>query len=163
MRSPKIVYGLCIAASALVAGCLHMLEGSEVNRLTTCKNTDLKAIKKNLLLAGYEIKREDTDNITTDYKQTSGGGMDKTMRRITVVKLDDKAYKFNVRVKSKRVEQNNNNYSNDPYNKKKKSDTTININMSQPIETENDFDQDYYKEHVAQYEQTKSEVCGNGH
>lgn len=160
-RFSKVIgYGISVAAVMLAAGCLHMLESSEVNRLTTCQNTDLKKIKKNLLLAGYEVNKEDGDNLTTDFKQVSGYGGDKTMRRITVIKLDDKTYKFNVRLKSKRIESNQNNYSSDPYNKKK-SDTTININMNQPIETENDFDQDYYKERVAQYESMRQEVCGN--
>ena len=160
----KIFYAAALTASALLAGCLHLLESSEVSRLTTCSKTDLKAIKKNLLLAGYEIKRDDADSVTTDYKQTSGYGTEKTLRRITVVKLDETSFKFNVRVKSKRVENTGNNYSNNNYgNNAKRSDTNININMSQPIETENDYDQDYYKEHVGQYEQTKSEVCGPGH
>jgi hypothetical protein len=153
---------LALGIVLVLGGCLHLLESSEVNRLTTCKNTDLKKIKKNLLLAGYEIKREDTESLTTDYKQVSGYGTDKSLQRITVVKLDDKDYKFNVRVKDKRVERNDQQYSNNNYGNKKKSGNTtnININMNQPIETENDYDQQYYKEHVGAYEQTHQQVCG---
>ena len=160
-RSYFLVYGVGIAATVLLTGCLHLLAAGEVNQLTTCKNTDLKAIKKSLLLAGYDIKREDADNLTTEYKQTSGYSSDRVLRRITVVKLDDKSYKFNVRVKSKRIENNSNSYSSNNYgNNSKKHDTNININMNTPIETENEFDQSYYKEHVGEYEQTKQEVCG---
>lgn len=163
MRSSKIVYGIGITLTTMLTGCLHLLESSEVNRLTTCKNTDLKAIKKNLLLAGYEIKRDDADSLTTDYKQTSGYSQNRELRRVTIVKLDDKDFKFTIRLKSKRIETGGNSYSNNNYGNSKKSDSTININMNQAVETENDSDQAYYKEHMGEYEQMKLEICGAGH
>ncbi len=159
MKKLMKMLSLTIGAAALVTGCLHALESNEVTRLTTCKNNDLKKIRKNLLLAGYEIKNESDSDLTTDYKQYAGYGGDRNLRRITVVKLDGKDFKFNVRQKSKSIQRNNNQYSNG--NNSKKGGTTINIDASQPIEVENDFDQEYYKERIAQYEQTQREVCGS--
>ena len=153
------IWALVAVLAFTAVGCVHALDSNEVVRVTTCKNTDLKAIRKNLLLAGYEIKSASDTDLTTDYKQVAGYSSDKTARRITVVKMDDKTYRFNVRLKSSRVERNQNNAGYQDPNKK--NGTTINIDMSQPIEVQNDYDQAYYQEHVAEYDNTHREVCGN--
>lgn len=142
----------------VLAGCVTPLGRSEIETLTTCKDTDIKKIRKNLLLAGYEIKSESDGDITTDFKQVQGWGQDRGLRRITVVKIDDKTFKFNVRIRNVRVEKSNSGLTVGSGDAKKSNN--INIDLSQPIETTNDNDQSYYEEYRDDYRGTQQEVCG---
>lgn len=144
---------------ALAVACVTPMKVADIERLTTCKGKGFEQIRQSLLLAGYEIKNETKLDLTTDYKQVGGFGRDRRLRRITVVKLDEQTFRFRVRNKEIRIDRENHGavgFGND----RKKDAGTVIIDLSQPVETVQEFDEDYHEESREIYEETQREVCG---
>ena len=150
---------------ALSAGCVTPMASREVDGLTHCRGSDLKRIRKSLLLAGYEIKNGGDDDLVTEYKQIAGYGGDRTLRRVTVVKVGDGEYRFKVRLKSVRLERPGQNDAATMHGASSASTSQdkqarIVIDMNPPVELEDEYDEEYYEERRARYEEVQREVCG---
>lgn len=152
---------LLIGAVFFVTGCVTPMGAGEIQSLTTCRNTDMQAIRKNLLMSGYEIKSESATDLVTDFKQVGGYGRERALQRITVVKVDESTFRFNVRLRDVRVERDSGRgmsvTNSDP---KRQQSSTVTIDLSQPVEVTQDTDRSYYQEHADKYAQTQQEVCG---
>lgn len=154
-----IHYFFAAAFTMSMFSCVHPMGQSDIEQLTTCKNTDLKAIRKNLLLAGYKVTNQSDDDIQTDFKQVSGYSSSKQLIALTVVKIDDKNFKFRVRRRAEStssVPTNETSISNGSGQNNQK----VSITQTQLVHNSDEFDQSYYIENRGEYEQTHLEVCG---
>jgi hypothetical protein len=147
---------LSVMSLFVLSSCLHLMAPSEVEEVTTCKDTDLKAIRKNLLLNGFKVTGETAEDLQTDYKQMSGYSGDKESASVTVVKIDDKTFKFRVRVKEDRLETRDGNSMGLSTGK----DKGMYFQQRETVATSNESDQVYYVEHRARHEALRAQVCG---
>lgn len=139
---------------------MHAMPQNEINELTTCKNTSLKNIKKNLLLAGYEVDSESEDHLTTRYMQVSGYGTSKDSMRFNIVKVDNNTFRFKVKTKADRTETVNAGGQTTTVGSGKNK---INIQQDnkQVVQTSDESDQSYWVERRADYVRTQNDVCGS--
>lgn len=153
----KMLLSLCLLPSfVLVYSCVTPMPQSEIEMLTTCKNVDLKAIRKNLLLNGYGITAASDEDLITDYKQTNYG----TWQRITVVKVDDKTTKFRIRNRHQYESTKPSGYSETRVNTGSGQTTSIRQQTHEVQQEIGESDEVYYTEYYSRYQQTKDEVCG---
>lgn len=145
----------------VVSNCVTPMSSSEVEGLTTCKNITLKDVRKNLLLAGFEVDQSTSDDLITKWKQTSGFSNDKSLIKIVVVKLDEKSIKFRVRKRQSSVTQENQ-LSFSSTNKSKNVGTSQQqtIGFGRDVERHSDYDESYYKEYYEKYADIQHDVCG---
>jgi hypothetical protein len=163
MRKINIVRTLVLGVfSVPMMGCFGMIPGwtrtpmppNQVEDLTTCKNTDLGKIKKNLMLNGYSIRDADQDAVETEFKQIAGYGNSKVSERISAIKVDDSTVKFRVRVREdslNRVETG----------QLRSSTGQVIATDSKLVHNENEQDEHYYAETIEQHQTTKRQVCGS--
>lgn len=145
-----------------VAGCVTPMSSSQIDEITTCRNTTIGNIRKNLLLAGYEIEEQTGEDIVTEWKQTGGYGNNKSLQRITVVQLDEGQFRFKVMKRSVSVtKENQASFSTVQKNKKGNNSETMDISFGRDVERHSDFDQAYYQEYVGNYRSTQAEICGH--
>ena len=149
---------------ALFQGCTHFqpLSSAEVERLTTCRDTDLGTMRKSLLLNGYEIKSQTEADLVTEFKQYAGFGGNQYLRRITVVKTGDKTYAFRTRLK--RISLENQHYPvlpSDAGHKRDKNKAIVEVNLAAPVKVEDEDDESYVESGRGDYEVVQSEVCGH--
>jgi hypothetical protein len=145
------------------------IQGQQVEQLTTCKNTDLGKIRKNLMLNGFSIRDATDDTIETEYKQVDDGlrapslaggpfarvegPVSKTSKRVTVIKLDDTTVKFRVRVREdslRKVETG----------RVTSSTGQVIATDSSLVHDENEQDEHYFTETIPQHEETRRQICG---
>jgi hypothetical protein len=150
-----------VFSSLGVAGCLFMmpkpanpLPMQEVDALTTCKDTDLATIKKNLLLNGYTLESQDGESLVTQFKQVEGGGTEKGFERFNVVKVDERTLKFRVRVRNQSVQRVQTGEARDYRGRVVATD-------SQLVGTDNEADQAYVDTDRLLYANQHRAVCGN--
>lgn len=152
---------LCMTfLTAVVVGCVTPMSQSDIDELTTCKNTNLKAIRKNLLLNGYKILNATDEDLSTDFKQVSGYSTSRTLQAINVIKIDDKTFRFKVRKREDRVETvdtGSTSFSQGMGNQSQ----SVNIQQKQAVNTSNENDERYYIEYRETYAKTHRDVCGN--
>lgn len=147
---------------SLVAACVTPMSVSEIEDVTTCRDTTLNQIRKNLLLAGYEIEEQTGEDLVTDWKQTGGYNKSKYLQRLTVVKLDKGLFRFKVMKRSVTVDRENQaTLTTTTRNKKKNESERVGIAFGRDVERYSDYDQSYYQERQADYRQTQVEVCGS--
>ncbi len=156
---------LALVCSLVVSstGCMGMfaamnprtpLQTAELDAVTTCKNSSIGKIKKNLMLAGYSIRSESPDTLETEFKQVEGYGTSTASERIMVVKVDDASIKFRVRVKSEGMQKV------ETGRVTTTSGQTV-ATDSQLVHTQNEADEEYYKESMVQHQKEQSMVCGS--
>ncbi len=154
-----------IAVMIFVTGCITYtpMNFRDIEEVTTCKGKSIADIRKNLLLAGFSIKAQGDDFISTDFKQTGGYATDKELTRINVVKISDDQVKFKV------VNRSDSLQSVPKYSTTTQTQTSSKVapktiesttQESQFITTSDEGDQTYYVELKGRYLQTKQEVCG---
>ncbi|MFK7827247.1 MAG: hypothetical protein AB8G05_24095 [Oligoflexales bacterium] len=139
----------------LLTSCATPMPESEIISLTTCRNTNIKKIRKNLLLEDFEIKSMAKDDLQTAYKQIGGYRLNKRYQRITVVRTSGKNFRFSVRYKTK------------SYDKVKTGGTeirsgssSIKTNQSQLVENDSERNERYYVDFRDRYRQLQRQVCG---
>ena len=158
--------GIICAVSGLLSNCIHMqpLTQSEVNRLTTCRDTNLEKIRKSLILSGYDIKSKSDTDLVTEFKQVDGYGGYRSFRRISVVRDDPEKYRFAVREKTIELESERPQqaYTNPSNATPVVPATVVNVNLGnqQPRQLENEFEPTYDEGTLAVHEAIKSQVCG---
>ena len=151
---------LAITVPAVGTGCAAFFPGlartpmpdTQVADLTTCNSGDLASIKKNLVLAGYSVKSQDSDTLETEFKQVEGYSTQKELEKILVVKDGSKA-KFRVRVREEGVQKVETGRVQDSQGRTVATD-------SQLVGTQNETDEKYWNEGRQQYEARKKTVCG---
>jgi hypothetical protein len=150
-----------VVSAFVTAGCLfnlpppsHPLTAPEVDALTTCMDTDLAVVKKNLLLNGYVLASQDGDTLVTDFKQVEGYGTEKGFERFTVVKVDARTLKFRVRVRQQGVQRVQTGQATDYRGRVVATDSQI-------VGTDNQTDQAYVDTDRALYANQHRAVCGN--
>ena len=147
--------------AGFVAACVTPMTMSQVEDVTTCKQTTLKKIRKNLLLAGYEIEEQTSEDLVTEWKQTGGYEKNRSLDRITVVKVDDSTFRFKVMQRSVRVDRENiATVSTTSKSKKRRDSATTGISFGRDVDRTNDSEQRYYQEYETTYRQKQYEVCG---
>ena len=150
--------GLALAAAA----CVTPMSASQIEEVTTCRDTTIAKIRKNLLLAGYEIEEQTGEDIVTEWKQTGGYGKNKDLQRVTVVKLDEGRFRFKVMKRSVSVEKENQaSFTTTKQNKKRNKAESTQISFGRDVERHSDYDQSYYQEYLNGYRSTQAEVCGS--
>src|SRR5690606_33861384 len=153
-----IIPGLMAVATA----CVTPMSASQIEDVTTCRNTTIAKIRKNLLLAGYEINEQTGEDVVTEWKQTGGYGKNKTLQRITVVKVDDGLFRFKVMKRSVSVEREDQaSFTTTKHNKNRSKSETTGFSFGRDVERHSDYDQSYYTEYMGDYRSTQHEVCGS--
>jgi len=147
--------GLVASLFVLITGCMTPMAQRDIDELTTCNNTDLKALRKNLLLNGYAVVSQSDDDIVTDYKQEG-----RNWSRVTVIKVDDKTFKFKVRNRREGYEQAPTGSTLTTISSNDGRRVQAHSQGSQTFKTTDENDQVYYVEQRAQHEATRSAVCG---
>jgi hypothetical protein len=149
-----------------LTACVTPMGPGEIDDLTSCKGIGLPAIRKNLLLAGYDIQSQGEEDLTTGFKQVSGYGTSRGLQRITVVKIAENQFRFRVTLRSDSMQA----ISTGSTTQKITTTTSGNSPKStyentndqrQLVSTSNEGDQTYYVEHRGNYESTRHAVCGN--
>jgi hypothetical protein len=153
-----------VAASFLLftlPGCVTPMNQSDIEDVTTCKNTTLADIRRNLLLDGFKIDQESKNDLVTDFKQTDFWKNDRQFLRITAVEVGENTFKLKVRRKSIRIHES------DSYGmgmagsgRRNKASGSIFFDFSRPIEVEDEDDQTYYQEHLDRHMQLRKQICG---
>lgn len=147
--------GPAIAFAFLFLGC-HLptpLPPQQVEQLTTCRTGDLSAIKKNLVLAGWSIAKEDGDLLETDFKQTDSYRTASIAERIAVVRLDDARARFVVRL---RYDGHDRVTTGEVQDERGKTVAT----SSQVVDTRSDSDETYDDSGLDVYAARRQKVCG---
>ena len=140
-----------------------------LNDLTTCRNTSLEKIKKNLLLMGYEIAKSDDQSISTEYKQDSGYSGSRLFSRVNVVKVSPKVIKFKVIEKhiykstdADRSYINTHGTNRNNYGGVSRQTGGAEIVSYKTVTNENESDRTYYIEKEHEYRMFKDQLCGFG-
>ena len=139
----------------LLTSCVTPMGQNEIISLTTCRNTSIKKIRKNLLLEDFSIKSMSNDDLQTEYKQIGGYGLNKRYQRITVVRTRGKNFRFSVRYKNKsydRVKTGNTEI--------KAGSSSIKTNQSQLVQNDNEHNESYYIDFRDRYRRLQEQVCG---
>ncbi len=146
-------------ALVFVTGCTlpKPLSPQEVENLTTCATGDLDVIKKNLLLAGWSIEREDADALQTDFKPIDGyrgvSYASNSSERIAVVRLNDHASRFVVRQRAE-------GYETVTTGERKDSRGRTVSTSSQVVDTKSESEEAYYDTDRARYLERRQKICG---
>ena len=137
------------------------MKSARIKELTTCKNTSLKEIRKNLLLAGFEINRDSEEDFSTGWKQTASYANERTYRRIAVVLSKNKLISFMVRVRTVTTSSENiGSISTTHSTNKSGFEKKSTIGFGREVEDKEDLDEEYYEEYEEDYIRTQREVCG---
>lgn len=144
---------------AFLGGCVTPMGQADIESLTTCTGADLTTIRKNLMLAGYVIKAQGASDLSTEFRQVGGYGYDRSLRRINVVEVKPGTYRFRVTNQVISIDRDRHNFGGGTSMGKEKSPTVV-IDLSQPVETTNEYDETYYVERRDDYESVRREVCG---
>jgi hypothetical protein len=142
-------------------GCVTPMKQSDIEELTTCKNTTLADIRRNLLLDGFKINQESKTDLVTDFKQTDFWKSDRQFLRITAVEIGENTFKLKVRRKSIRIHESDSFGMGMAGSGRQRSPSgTIVFDFSRPIEVEDEDDQTYYEEHFDRHLQLRKLICG---
>lgn len=152
----KMVFILVLAAC--VPGCVTAMGEKGVERLTTCEGKDWAGVKATLLKSGYELKKETETELETEFRLADEYGSDRNYRKITVTKAEDGTIRFKERVKA--VRRDDSLLMGGGVGGRRRSGVSIGIQVGDPFEIENEFDQEYYEERREEYEAVQHEVCG---
>lgn len=151
----KLGFAAACLALAMTAACRlpAPLPPEEVSNLTTCRTGDLGVIKKNLVLGGWSVERDDAETLETGFKQVGGVGTAAHYERIAVVRLDDHTSRFSVRVRSTDVES---------VETSRVTDDKGNVvsSQGQAVPTTAEQDEHYYDTSRAEYAERRQKVCG---
>lgn len=144
-----------------LVSCVTPMAQSDVEEVTTCKETTLADIRRNLLLDGFKIEKESKTDLVTDFKQTSIWNSDRQFLRITAVEVGEKTFKLKVRRKSIRI------HDSDSFGmgmtgsgRRNRASSSITFDFSRPIEIEDEDDQEYFEEHFDRHMQLRKLICG---
>jgi hypothetical protein len=159
IKKTSLMFSLALSPFAL-HGCttlfpqLTPMPEPEKQALTTCKTGNLETIRKNLMLAGYDVTNFSKEAMATGYKQVDAGyNSGKVFRKINVVSIDPKTARFVV----KNRQEN--------YREVSAGSTTYSggytAQHSQVVRDENEFDEKYYSEYRDQYVGLQTQVCGS--
>lgn len=153
--------GVLTAILAMVA-CVTPMEPDEVEEVTTCNGTDLATIRKNLLLDGFKIEQESTEDLVTDFKQSDFWNGDRRYIRLTAVKVGDNVFKLKVRTRTIRIYQRDHiGMGVTNHHSRHRHSNTVILDFSRPLEVEHEQDMEYYEEHRDQHVALKQRICGS--
>lgn len=147
-------------ALVFVTGCSlpKPLSPQEVQQLTTCSTGDLGAIKKNLVLAGWAIEKEDGNILETDFKPVDrSSGYQRASNdseRISVVRLDEHTVRFVVRQRSE-------GYENVTTGEQKDARGRTVGTTSQVVNTHSESEESYYDWDRVRFAERRRKVCGD--
>jgi ribulose bisphosphate carboxylase small subunit len=81
-----------------LVSCVTPMNQSDIEAVTTCKDTTLADIRRNLLLQGFKIDQESKTDLVTDFKQTDFWQVDRQFLRISAVEVEEKTFKLKVSI-----------------------------------------------------------------
>jgi hypothetical protein len=160
----KSIAVLSVWAAALT-GCVTPMQPQEIEDLTTCRGKTIADIRKNLLLAGYEVQSEGTDYLSTGFRQISGYGASREMQRINVIEASKGTFRFRVVSRRDGVESVPTGSTTQTIvvgrDGGQNQQVQNRVEQHQLVQTSNESDLAYYVEYRGNYEATHSMVCGN--
>lgn len=144
-----------------LTSCVTPMNQSDIEEVTTCKDTTLADIRRNLLLDGYKIEQESKTDLVTDFKQTDFWKSDRQFLRITAVEIGDKTFKLKVRTKTIRIHESDSfGMGMAGSGQRSRATGTIVFDFSRPIEVEDEDDQAYFQEHLDRHIRLRKLICG---
>jgi len=129
------------------------MNDTEIQDLTTCEVPSLELIRKNLMLAGYDVAPllPKDDTLQTSFKQVEGYGSSKQFEKINVLKLDKNKIRFVVKLRTESI---------DKVETGSASIGTYKSTQSELVHNTQEADEKYYIEFREQYTARKQRVCG---
>ncbi|NRA46183.1 MAG: hypothetical protein HRU09_14615 [Oligoflexales bacterium] len=139
---------------ALLTSCVTPMSENEVVKLTTCQNTSIKKIRRNLLLNDFEIKSMTRDDLQTDYKQIGGYRSRQKFQRITVVRTEGKNFRFSVRYKTLTLDKVDTGST-----EIKSGRNFVKTKQSQVIQNNREQNESYFVDYRDHYKSIQRKIC----
>lgn len=157
----KLALILGFSLQSLFSSCVTPLKPEEVEQLSTCPNTSMEQIRKNLLLAGYRITSSTDEDLSTDFKQVEDW-RGKSFRSIAVIKQGDQRFRFKVRIREERLKEIPTGESRVTFKSENAPAGVETVHKTtQTIVDRDEFDQGYYEGNREENAKIQREVCGS--
>ena len=138
----------------LLTSCVTPMAENEIIKLTTCQNTSIKKIRRNLLLNDFEIKSMTKDDLQTNYKQIGGYRTRQKFQRITVVRTEGKNFRFSVRYKTKSLDKVQTGQT-----EIKSGRNHVKTNQSQLVQNSREQNEVYFEDYRNHYCELQRKIC----
>lgn len=152
-----------VALAIFAASCATPMIPSEIEELTTCRDTDLNQIRTSMLENGYTIKEQTKTDIQSDFRDLSGDFQAKISEQVNVIAKSDKVYQFRVRLRYTRYGYQNSVSLGSSMRTSTRSESggLFTYGFGEKCERTIDEDATYYQERREDYVERKSRICGN--